>query len=392
MIEYPGKQSFSSALTLGMLLEHQMRQDPHFYLFSPDETTSNKLQQVYQTNARAWAMPIKAWDLPEDPNGRIIEMLSENVLFATMVGHLMNGEQAIMASYEAFFNIIGSQLIQHIKFLQQADDVKWRTKIPAANLLSTSTCWRQDHNGFTHQTPALISTLLSLPSRKVNCLFPVDDMAAVAAFHYMISSSNVVNLTTFNKTEEPRWLTEQQSKTQLKNGGISTFSFTSDLKPDIIFTAAGDIASREAIYAIKILREDLPEAKIRFVNICTLSYKAIGTVDNPLSQTEFDKQFTKDKLILGNFHGYSDTLANILTEYADKKRVRVHGFSDHGTTTTPFEMLSLNQASRYHLAMDVANQYNRTDLLIKYRDIIKQNRAHAHKFGTDLPLITDFHL
>lgn len=392
MIDYPGKQSFSSALTLGMLLEHQMRQDSHFYLFSPDETTSNKLQQVYQTNARAWAMPIKSWDLPEDPDGRIIEMLSENVLFATMVGHLMNGEQAMMASYEAFFNIIGSQLIQHIKFLQQADDVKWRPKIPAVNLLSTSTCWRQDHNGFTHQTPALISTLLSLPSRKVNCLFPVDDMAAVAAFHHMISSSNVVNLTTFNKTEEPRWTTEQQSKLQLKNGGISTFTFISALKPDIIFTAAGDIASREAIYAIKILQEDLPEVKIRFVNIGALSYKAIGTVDNPLNQAEFNKQFTKDKLILGNFHGYADTLANILTEYADKKRVRVHGFSDHGTTTTPFEMLSMNQASRYHLAMDVANQYSRTDLLIKYRDILKQNRAHAHKFGTDLPLITDFHL
>ena len=386
------KQNFFSALTLGMLLEHQMRQDPHFYLFSPDETTSNKLHQVYQTNARAWAMPVKPWDLPESPDGRIVEMLSENVLFATMVGHLMNGESAMMTSYEAFFNIITSQLIQHIKFLQQSDDVKWRPKIPAVNLLSTSTCWRQDHNGFTHQAPALISTLLSLPSSKVNCLFPVDDMAAVAAFSHMITSKNVVNLTTFNKTEEPRWLTEGHAKRQLQNGGIITFDFVSHPRPDIIFTSAGDIATRETLYAIKILREDLPEAKIRFINIGALSYKAIGTTSHPLSQADFDQHFTTAKLILANFHGYPDALANILAAYADKKRLRVHGFTDRGTTTTPFEMLSMNQASRYHLAMDVANQYNRTDLLIKYRDILRQNQAHAHKFGTDLSLITDFHI
>ena len=390
MMEYPGRQSFSSALTLGMMLEHQMRQDPHFYFFSPDETTSNKLDQVYQTNARAWNMPVKPWDLPESPDGRIVEMLSENVLFAAMVGHLMNGEQAIMASYEAFFNIITSQLIQHIKFLQQCDDVKWRPKLPAANLLSTSTCWRQDHNGFTHQAPVLISTLLNLPSHKSNCFFPVDDIAAAATFNYMTTSTNVVNLTTFNKTAEPRWTTPDQSLFQLQNGGVSVFDFISHPQPDIIFTAAGDIASREALYAIKILNEDLPEAKIRFANINALSYKAIGTTKHPLSQAEFDRHFTTDKLILGNFHGYPDALANILAEYTDKKRIRVHGFIDRGTTTTPFEMLSLNQASRYHLAMDVANQYGRTDLLIKYRDILKQNRVHAHQFGTDLPLITDF--
>ena len=389
-VDRPGQRFYSSAMALGMLLEHRLHQDPHFYLFSPDETTSNKFNQVYKSNARAWAMPQEKWDLPERKDGRIVEMLSENTLFAAMLGHLMNGEQAMMTSYEAFFNIITAQIIQHIKFLEQAEPVKWREAIPAVNLLSTSTCWRQDHNGFTHQSPALISSLLNLPSKKVNCLFPVDDIATTAAFNRMVTSENVVNLTTFNKNEMPRWTTNTQSEFQFEQGGVDIFAFASDHDPDIILTAAGDIPSREALYAIRIIKQDIPNIKLRFVNINSLSYNAIGTINNPLTQESFDHFFTKDKLILANFHGYSNTLNQILSQYTDQKRLRVHGFSDQGTTTTPFEMLSLNQASRYHLAIDIANQYGRNDLIIKYRDIINQNHAHAAEFGTDLSFITNF--
>lgn len=142
-----------------------------FYLFSPDETTSNKLDVVYEVSSRLWDLPKEAWDLPESPNGHIVEMLSENALFACMVGHLMNGEPAAMTSYESFFTIIGSQLMQELKFIKQSQAVAWRKPIPAVNLLSTSTCWRQDHNGFTHQSPELISMLLSNPSGLANCIF-----------------------------------------------------------------------------------------------------------------------------------------------------------------------------------------------------------------------------
>ena len=254
-IANPGSDRYSSAKKFGELLSQELKNDPHFYLFSPDETTSNKLDAVFESSARAWNLPQADWDLRESPNGRVIEMLSENTLFATMVGHVLNGEQAMMTSYESFFSVITSQLVQHIKFLKQSSSVSWRPKYPAINLLSTSTCWRQDHNGFSHQSPVLISTLLSIPSNRVNCLFPVDDVSSEIAFNYMLASKNVVNLTTFNKTDEPRWIDSNHAAYQFEHGGASIFNFCSDDEPDFIFTAAGDIATREAIEAIKLLNK-----------------------------------------------------------------------------------------------------------------------------------------
>ncbi len=382
-VDHPGQEKFSPAKRIGAAIASFMMQHRDFYLFSPDETTSNKLDAVFEISSRAWVLPEKSWDLPESPDGRIVEMLSENTLFACMVGHLMNGEPAAMTSYEAFFTIIAAQVMQHLKFLQQSEEVDWRPDIPAANLLSTSTCWRQDHNGFTHQSPALISLLLSNPSNHANCLFPIDDVAAEAAFIYMMKSQNVVNLTTFNKTEQPRWIDSHLADAQYHDGGASILDFISDEDPDYIFVGVGDITSCEAIAAIKILQQDLPAKKFRFVNISALSYGAIGVVERKLKQDEFDQLFTKNKPIIANFHGYPETLRGILGRYADRNRIRVHGFLERGSTTTPFEMLSVNEASRYHLAMDVARLEKQDDLVKKYQKIIQENRAYAHKHGVD---------
>ncbi|MBR3177397.1 hypothetical protein IKF27_01155 [Candidatus Saccharibacteria bacterium] len=396
LIENPGAEQFSSAKRFGHLLALEMKRDPHLYLFSPDETTSNKLDETYEVSKRLWDLPEEIWDLPEARNGRIVELLSENTLFAMMVGHVLaNKEQAFMTSYEAFFQIISSQIVQHLKFLKQVEEAEWRKDedgnpetFPAINLLSTSTCWRQDHNGFSHQSPALISTLLSIPNPRVNCLFPVDDVAATAAFDFMLDSRNVVNLATFNKTDEPRWIDKNHARFQLENGGASMFLFAGncplDDNPDYVFTAAGDIVSREAIAAVKILNEDLPGLKIRFVNIAALSYNAIGTTKNQLSSEDFEKYFGSHAAIISNFHGYPETLKNILKNYADPIRIRAHGFMEQGSTTTPFEMLSLNQASRFDLALEVARDAGRTDLITKYENLLKLNREHALELGTDL--------
>lgn len=397
-IENPGSEVFSSAQAIGHLLAETMKKDPHLYLFSPDETTSNKLDETYKISKRLWDLPEEIWDLPEAENGRIIELLSENTLFAMQVGHVLsNKEPAFMTSYESFFQIISSQIIQHLKFLKQVEEAEWRKDqnghpetFPAINLLSTSTCWRQDHNGFSHQSPALISTLLSIPNPRVNCLFPVDDVASVAAFDFMLKSQNVVNLTTFNKTAEPRFIDKNHARFQLENGGASVFNFVGNCpeneKPDYVFTAAGDIMSREAIHAVKILNEDLPTMKIRFVNIAALSYNQIGTTKNPLSHELFEDYFGKNCAIVANFHGYPETLKNILKNYADPIRIRAHGFMEQGSTTTPFEMLSLNQASRFDLALEVARDQNREDLITKYENLLKLNHQHALELGTDLLL------
>ena len=384
LIMRPGQDKASSAETIGSLIEYIIKNDPDFYLFSPDETTSNKLDAAYQATSRAWALPRESWDLAESENGRIVELLSENVLFSVMAGHLLgSGKRAMMTSYEAFFEIIAAQVVQHLKFLKQSENVSWREDVPAANLLSTSTCWRQDHNGFTHQSPALISTLLSHPSNHANCLFPVDSVAAAAAMDFMINSKNVVNLTTFNKTEEPIWIDKNHAAFQYEYGA-SIYGFASDNDPDYIITAAGDIATREAIRAIDILHQDFPDRHFRFVGINALSYRAIGTTEKKMPQEIFDDYFTTDKPIIANFHGYPDDLKNVLANYTCSSRISAHGFEEEGSTTTPFEMLAMNHASRYDLAADVARHEGREDLATKYMSIINVNAQHAREHGEDL--------
>ena len=383
-VDNPGVERFSPAERIGTLLAEQLRADPHFYFFSPDETTSNKFSQVYEATERAWSLPIEEWDLPENPDGRIVEMLSENVLLSVMTGHLANGEQAMLGSYEAFLPIITAQLLQQMKFMKQARNVTWRKPMPAVNLLSTSTCWRQDHNGFTHQSPALISMLLSVPSNLANCIFPIDDVSAEEAFRFMLDSRDVVNLTTFDKNPRPRYIDSHHAKFQYDNGGASIFQFASDEKPDFVLTAAGDIATHETLEAMKIIRKDMPEVKMRFVGINALSYRGIGTTRNKLSKEKFMELFTADKPILANFHGYPETLENILENYTERRRLRVHGFNEEGSTTTPFEMLRRNAASRYDLAIDIARVMRKGELVSKYGAFLAQNHLHAIKYGTDI--------
>ena len=375
---------YSPAYKIGELLSFELAKNPHFYFFLPDETTSNRFEQVFEIEKRAWALPKEEWDLPESKNGRIIEMLSENVLFSVMTGHLMNGEPAMMGSYEAFFTVAASQIIQQIKFIKQCKETSWRKPIPAVNLLSTSTCWRQDHNGFTHQSPALISTLLSIPSNLVNCFFPIDDVAAEEVFNFMIQSDNVVNFTTFNKHDEPRYLSRTMSESQKQNHGALIFNEYNPADPDFVMVGVGDLMSKEAIEAIEILKQDIPEVKIRFVNVNALSYRAIGTTEDKLTKVEFANFFTADKPIIANFHGYPETLTNIFEKYTHRGRVRVHGFLEEGSTTTPFEMLRRNGASRYDLAIDVAALTGHLDLVRKYQAKLAENHAHAVEFGEDL--------
>lgn len=384
-INNPGTELFSPAKKIGELLTAEFENNPHFYFFSPDETTSNKFDQIFDVEKRAWGeLAQEPWDLPESANGRIVEMLSENVLFSVMTGHLANNEPAMLGSYEAFLPIITAQLLQQMKFIKQSQNVAWRKPMPAVNLLSTSTCWRQDHNGFTHQSPALISTLLSVPSNLANCIFPVDDVAAEEAFHFMMNSHNVVNLTTFDKNDRPRYIDSHHAKYQFENGGASVFGFASDEEPDYILTAAGDIVTHEALEAIKIIKSDMPDVKLRFVGINALSYRSIGTTNNKLTVEDFNEMFTTNKPIIANFHGYPETLQNILENYTSKYRMRVHGFNEEGSTATPFEMLRRNAASRYNLAIDIAKVEKRADLVAKYEAILAQNHWHAKTYGTDL--------
>jgi len=382
-IPQPGAESFSSARMFGFCLRDALAADPNFYFFSPDETTSNRLDAVFEATDRAWTGKTLPWDKYLQPSGRVVELLSENALFAMLTGHIIQGGQGALASYEGFSPVISSQLDQHLKFLQQSKVIQWRPAYPATNLLSTSVCWRQNHNGFTHQNPTLISSLLAKPSNLVNCLFPVDDVAAAAAWEFMASTKDVVNLITFTKNPEPRWIDIHHARFQLETGGASIFGFASDPEPDIILAAAGDIVSREMLYARDIIKSELPDLRLRFVGIAALSYQSIGTTQNKLKPQDFDAYFTTDKPIVANFHGYPETLRSILTHYTDPERLEVHGFQEQGDTTTPLDMLIRNHASRFDLAIAVFNLAARPDLATKYQQKIVENTEHIKTYGVD---------
>lgn len=378
----PGEEKCHIAGTFGTFLNEALDRDQDFYFFSPDETTSNRMQQVYDVTDRAWTREVKAWDKNLAPDGKVIEMLSENTLFAVLAGHILSGGKGAMTSYEAFLPIISSQLDQHLKFLKQSKEVSWRPYYNALNILSTS-CWqRQDHNGYTHQNPALITSLLSKPSNLANCFFPVDDNAAEAAWKYMYNSKNVVNLATFNKNPQPRWIDSNHADFQLTNGGASVFQFASDDAPWVIVAGIGDLPTQEALEGIKLAKEKYPELKIRFVNIAALSYGAIGTTDNKLSQEKFYELFG-DWPVVVNFHGYADSLRAIISNYTDPRRFHIHGYEDEGSTTSPLDELSRNRCSRWDIAADILEIVEKQDLSSEMIDKKIENSEYAKMYGVD---------
>ena len=382
-IDNPGTEECSLAKTFGECLFDEMQEYDDFYFFSPDETTSNRLDQVLEASDRAWTREIMGWDKHLAPNGRVIEMLSENTLFAVLAGHILSGGRGAMTSYESFFPIISSQVDQYLKFIKQSKELDWRPRYQALNLLSTS-CWqRQDHNGFTHQNPALISSLLAKPSNLSNCLFPIDDVAAAAAWEFMTKTKDVLNLVTFNKIPETRWIDINHARFQLTNGGASVFQFISDENPDLIVTGIGDIPSGEAIAAIKLAKEEVPELRIRYVGIAALSYAALGTTENKLKPQDFDDYFTTDKPIIVNFHGYAESIRAIFSHYADMRRVDIHGYGDQGSTTSPLDELTRNYCSRYDICINILERTGHHEMTQKYRDLIEENVRYATLYGID---------
>ncbi len=383
-IEHPGSESFSSAKVFGEALRDQLKQHEDFYFFSPDETTSNRLDAVFEVSDRAWGLETRDWDKSLSRDGRIIEMLSENTLFAVLASHILNGGRGAMTSYESFLPIVSSQIDQHLKFLKQSKEVSWRPDYEALNILSTS-CWqRQDHNGYTHQNPGLISHLLAKPSNEVNCLFPVDDVAASAVSEFIFEQSkNVVNLTTFNKIQLPRWIDINHARFQLENGGASIFGFVSDDEPDVIVAGVGDIPSNEAIEAIKLAKHEVPQLRIRYVGIAALSYAAIGTTENKLSQDKFNEYFTQDKPIIINFHGYAETMRGIMAHYTNPHRVDIHGYEDQGSTTSPMDELTRNHCSRWDICINILERAGHSEFTEKYLKIIESNSRYAGLYGVD---------
>ena len=393
---------------VGALLEKVFEKNPdNFRFFSPDETYSNKLDAIFEATPRSWQREIKPWEKDLAKNGRVTEILSENCLQGLLQGYILTGRHGVLTSYEAFAPIISSMMDQYAKFLAQSQEVKWRGDLASLNYILTSTGWRQDHNGFSHQNPSFIDEVLRRENGIGQIFLPADDNSAVAAISKMLKSRNNINVLVAGKTPEPRYFSLESARKQLENSGIFIFdswknqkitdwnSISGDDEPDLILAASGDYVFKETVAALQVLLHDVAQVKIRLVYVQALCGKGIGTFENVLSKSDFRKIFTKDKPVIFAFHGYAKTLKSILFDYENPGRIQINGYEEKGSTTTPFDMLARNKVSRYDIAARVLNSVNKGDevfesLAKEYRKRQDDALRFARENSVDAPEIENW--
>ena len=393
-----GKKSLAMN-AVGEYLAEIFRQNPdNFRFFSPDETYSNKLDAVFEQTSRSWQRKIETWEKDLSLGGRVSEILNETSLQGLLQGYILTGRHGALTSYEAFAPIMSSKMDQYAKFLTQSLEVKWRKPLASLNYILTSTGWRQDHNGFSHQNPSFIDEVLRRQNKLGQVFLPIDDTATLVASEEMFTSTNKINVLVAGKTPEPRFLDLNSAKQQIEEKGVFTRDFYHDSgqTPDVVLACAGDYVSKEMIAAVQVLQHDAPEMKIRFVNIAVLSCgesgSHIGLADNLLSDNKFSEIFPQNTKIIFNFHGYPQTIRTILAEYTNYRAESydIGGYIEKGSTTTPFDMLARNKVSRYDVAKKVAKLAGRADLVQEYQARLDKNQSYAREHGVDLPEISSW--
>lgn len=360
-------------------------------LLSPDETYSNRLDDVFQVTSRGFVWPHHEGDEDISRDGRVMEMLSEHTMHGLAQGYVLTGRHAVFTTYEAFAQIFSSMAHMYQKFLKWTRNMPWRQDIPSINYLLTSTAWRQEHNGYSHQNPSFVSGMLEKHNDFIKAYFPVDDNSMLAVMEEAMSSTNQMNIITAGKTPEPRWLTYDQAKASLEDG-ISVWDFASDKDPHVVVAGIGDYVTKEAMAAIEIVKNDVPNLRIRFVNVVRLQ-AACSCKDAYHPQIpNAEKYFTIDKPVILTFHGYPETMKNILFDIKNPQRFSVHGYIEEGGTTTPFDMQVRNQTDRFHLAIELAQQAYHEEvideaaqdsLIQNYRAQLADHNAYIKKHGAD---------
>ena len=352
----PGQVMLSSMVVAGDYLAEVFKlneKNRNFRFFSPDETYSNKLDAVFEETKRAFVWPIKSWDQDISRDGRVIEILSEHSLQGLAQGYTLTGRHMVFASYEAFIEIVSSMADQYEKFLKGSKDVKWRGEVPSFTYILTSSGWRQEHNGFSHQNPAFISGILESSGSFARVYFPSDANSMLVVLEKCLKSKNGINVIVAGKTFEPLWISLEAAKKELERG-LMIWEFASDKKPDIVFAAVGDYLTKESLAAVSLIKKELPKVRARFVSIAELTSLGIGNKDSSFS--DFDNYFTKDKPVIFNYHGYPTDLNSLLLKQDNPKRFFVHGYTEHGSTTTPFDMHVRNETSRFHLVIEAVDE------------------------------------
>jgi xylulose-5-phosphate/fructose-6-phosphate phosphoketolase len=395
----PGTELHESTRQLGQLLRDVYRDNPHsFRLMCPDEANSNRLGAVFETEQRCLVAEPQPGDDHVSPAGRVMEVLSEHNCQGWLEGYTLSGRHGLFATYEAFALIVASMATQHAKWLEACVDLPWRASVPSLNYLLTSTCWRNDHNGFSHQGPGFMDTILSKKGSVARAYLPPDANCLLAVAEHCFRSKDHVNLMIIDKQPQLQWLSLEAAR-QHCAAGASVWSWASthtDRSPDVVLACAGDTATLETLAAAAWLREHAPELGVRVVNVVDLMTLPVAN-EHPhgMSEARFGELFTDDAEVVFAFHGYAGAVHQLLHGRPQPQRFHVRGYREEGTTTTPFDMVVVNQTSRFHLA-ELALRHSRqrlpqSDQLI--RDCHAQLQRH-HEYVRacfeDLPEIRDF--
>jgi xylulose-5-phosphate/fructose-6-phosphate phosphoketolase len=401
-ISGPGAARADNTRPLGAFLREVMRANPEvFRLFGPDETTSNRLGAVYDASPKLWL----AGSLPEDadgtrlaPDGRVIEMLSEHTVEGMLEGYLLTGRHGLLSSYEAFVHVIDSMFNQHAKWLDTARRLAWRRPIASLNLLITSTVWRQDHNGFTHQDPGFLDVVVNKSASVTRIYLPPDANCLLSVADHCLRSESYVNVIVADKQAHLQYLDADAAALHCAKGiGIWEWASNDDGRaPDLVIACAGDVATAEALAATALLRAEFPDLLVRFVNVVDL-FRLQPESEHPhgLPDRDFDVLFTRDKPILFNFHGYPWLIHRLAYRRTNHANLHVRGYKEKGSITTPLELAIQNQIDRFSLAIDAIDRVPKlaaTGAHAKERFRARQLACvrYAHEHGTDLPAEADW--
>jgi xylulose-5-phosphate/fructose-6-phosphate phosphoketolase len=400
-VSSPGVAGIGDTRVLGPFLRDVAKlndEERNFRVFGPDETISNGLGALFEATNRQWDAQTAPNDEFLAPTGRVMEMLSEHQCEGWLEGYLLTGRHGLFNCYEAFIHIVDSMFNQHAKWLKVTSHLPWRRKIASLNYLLASHVWRQDHNGFTHQDPGFIDNVVNKKAEVVRVYLPPDANCLLSVMDHCLRSRHYVNVVIAGKHPAPQWLTIEQAASHCR-AGIGVWPWASndqDGTPDVVMACCGDVPTLETLAAVSILRESLPELKIRVVNVVDLMRLQPYT-EHPhgLNDNEFDQLFTVDKPVIFAFHAYPWLIHRLTYRRKNHNNIHVRGYKEEGTITTPFDMTVLNDLDRFHLVIDTIDRLPQTgqkglNLKQKLQAKLVEHKAYINQNGQDLPEIRNW--
>jgi xylulose-5-phosphate/fructose-6-phosphate phosphoketolase len=370
----------------------------NFRVFSPDETASNRWNAVFDLTDRCSTAEILPTDDHVSPDGRVMEMLSEHQCEGWLEGYLLTGRHGFFSCYEAFIHIVDSMFNQHAKWLKVTRHIPWRRPVASLNYLLSSLVWRQDHNGFSHQDPGFIDHVVNKKAEVIRVYLPPDANSLLSVTDHCLRSRNYVNVIVSGKQPELQWL-DMDAAVKHCTAGLGIWEWASndtDCEPDVVMTCAGDVPTLETLAAVQILREHFPELKVRVINVVDLmTLQPQSEHPHGLSDKDFDALFTKDKPVIFAFHGYPWLIHRLTYRRTNHKNLHVRGYKEEGTTTTPFDMVVLNDLDRFHLVGDVIDRVPGLGSRAAYakqfiRDKLIDHKEYIARHGEDLPEIKNW--